>query len=248
MKTKCWKKTVMLALLIAIVLTAVGCGKAQALVEQGVKQLEDQEYETAAQTFEEARTSRRWYDSAKEEDILLYRAEALMGAQEFESALKVYEGLVEKDPDNSRFLQDQGLALFALSRYEEASDAFLQAAKDDPSAYEYAGRAMEALARYEEAEDYYSQALSKDPENGDLYLSLVNCRMQREDYTGAMELIDEGVKRADASALQGLLYRQAVCYEYLGEFETARDKMKAYVEQYPDDEAAKKEYEFLKSR
>ncbi len=230
-------------------LVLCACGKAQGLVETGVSQLEADEYAAAAQTFGDALSEHHWYDTVKEQDILLLRGEAFMGAGEFDSALKIYEGLLEKDDDNGQLLSDKGMALFGLQRYEEAKEAFLAAVNaGEPSAYEYAGRAAESMEDYEAAEEYYGEAIRNTPTRAALYQSVANCKMLREDYEGALAEIDEGIRQADGKSLQGLLYQQAVCYEYMGEYETALDKMTDYVAQYPEDEAAKKEYEFLLSR
>ena len=47
---------------------------------------------------------------------------------------------------------------------------------------------------------------------------------------------------------QELLYNQAVCYEYLRDFEKAEELFASYLSKYPNDPNAMKEYEFLMSR
>ena len=44
------------------------------------------------------------------------------------------------------------------------------------------------------------------------------------------------------------LQKLITCYEKLGDFDTAKEKAKLYLEKYPDDALIQKEYEFLKSR
>jgi len=39
-----------------------------------------------------------------------------------------------------------------------------------------------------------------------------------------------------------------VAYEYLGEYEQAYELLKTYLQKYPDDEQAKREYDFLSTR
>jgi hypothetical protein len=48
--------------------------------------------------------------------------------------------------------------------------------------------------------------------------------------------------------IQQLRFNQIVAYEYLGEFEKASALMNGYLESYPDDEQAVREYEFLRTR
>ena len=45
-----------------------------------------------------------------------------------------------------------------------------------------------------------------------------------------------------------MLYNEIVAYEYKRDFATAKEKMKIYLEQYPEDEAALRENEFLSTR
>ena len=76
----------------------------------------------------------------------------------------------------------------------------------------------------------------------------------------AAELVREG-KYADAydafavyAKLDGTLtgraavYNQAVCAEYMGNYQEAHEILSKYLEMYPDDEAAKKEAEFCRTR
>ena len=47
---------------------------------------------------------------------------------------------------------------------------------------------------------------------------------------------------------QILKFNQIVAYEYLGEFDQANVLMRSYLQIYPDDQEALREYEFLRSR
>ena len=48
--------------------------------------------------------------------------------------------------------------------------------------------------------------------------------------------------------LQELKFNRIVASEYTGDFSQARTMMEEYLQIYPDDARAKKEYEFLKTR
>ena len=52
----------------------------------------------------------------------------------------------------------------------------------------------------------------------------------------------------DATDLATIRKNTIICYENLGDFEKAKSLMEAYVADYPDDEEAKKDYTFLKTR
>jgi hypothetical protein len=44
------------------------------------------------------------------------------------------------------------------------------------------------------------------------------------------------------------MFNQIAAYEYTGNFKQATVLMEEYLKKYPEDEEAKREYEFLKSR
>ena len=67
-------------------------------------------------------------------------------------------------------------------------------------------------------------------------------------YDSALENIAQGLKENSKEDEQGLLYNEIVAYEYKRDFATAKEKMKTYLEQYPEDEAALRENEFLSTR
>ena len=73
--------------------------------------------------------------------------------------------------------------------------------------------------------------------------------MKQEKYSEAADAFERGVRVATGSdELRTLLFNRAVAYEYLGEFEKARDLFTTYLEQYSGDEEARHELEFLRTR
>ena len=62
------------------------------------------------------------------------------------------------------------------------------------------------------------------------------------------QCFNRALELGDRSLTQILKFNQIVAYEYLGDFEQADVLMKNYLQQYPDDQDALREYEFLKSR
>ena len=63
-----------------------------------------------------------------------------------------------------------------------------------------------------------------------------------------LNYFQSGLGCNDLSARKSLAFNEAVTYEYMLDFSTAKEKFKAYIDSYPDDAQAIKEYEFLKSR
>ena len=67
-------------------------------------------------------------------------------------------------------------------------------------------------------------------------------------YEEALKAFQAGLKCEDTSLHQSLRYNEAIAYEFLADFDTAKKLMAAYLKDYPNDETAKREYEFLKTR
>ena len=72
--------------------------------------------------------------------------------------------------------------------------------------------------------------------------------MEQGDYDGALVTLESGIAQGEGESLKELLGNEIAVYEQKGDFETAKLKMESYLERYPDDEKAQREYIFLKTR
>ena len=61
-------------------------------------------------------------------------------------------------------------------------------------------------------------------------------------------MLEAGIAAGEGALLQELLGNEIAVYERMGDFETAKLKMESYLEHYPEDERAQREYVFLKTR
>ena len=147
--------------------------------------------------------------------------------------------------------------------YEQAVTLFQEAASSDDrdkAAQGYRGLGM----AYYETEDYeaalsaFQSALDNGTEQTtQLYNLMGVCAMQTEDYADALSYIQSGLALADsqegedapdASLIQEMKYNEIICCERQGDWDTAKEKIAEYLTDYPDDEAAQKESEFLETR
>ena len=74
------------------------------------------------------------------------------------------------------------------------------------------------------------------------------CKMEMRDYEGALQAFQQAMQVEDNSMLQVLKMTEVVAYEKLGEHKQAKALLGHSLKTYPDDETAKREYEFLKTR
>lgn len=254
MKKEKTSRRLVLPALIAAAISLTACGTAKQQMEDGIAQLDRGEYAAAADTFMTVLENMQWYDGLDRTEVLLYRGEALLGEGEYESARKVYEGLREKDAENADYPLYSGIASLGAKDYIAAEESFLAAAENgNEEAYEYAGQAAEAQKDYEKAASYYQKALNEEPENVSVYASVGRCMIAGESYEEGLRILKEGISAAEKTGgeetvLQELLWEEAVIYEYMGDYAEARDKFAAYLQQYPEDAEAQKEYAFLLTR
>lgn len=101
-------------------------------------------------------------------------------------------------------------------------------------------------------EDYavtlYQSYVAEDPQQQLAYERVAAYELKQGDYDAALTAIQDGIAMGDAGSLRQLLASEVAVYEQKRDFATAKEKMESYLESYPDDEKAAREYEFLKTR
>lgn len=142
-----------------------------------------------------------------------------------------------------------GRIYYYLGEYEKAYLALEQAKeKGGEESYLYLGRAYEATGDYNYASNVYTSYLSSHDGSAELYNQLGLCEMAKGDYQKALEAFQTGMQLEENDILQTLSFNEIAAYEYLGEYERAYALLGNYLNNYPDDKQAKREYDFLSTR
>lgn len=142
-----------------------------------------------------------------------------------------------------------GKIYYYLGDYQNAYITLEEArAEGIPESYLYLGKAYEATGDYNYAVNVYTSYLNKYEGDAEAYNQLGLCEMTRGEYAKALEAFQAGIQLPENALLQTLSFNEIVAYEYLGEYEQACELLKTYLQKYPDDEQAKREYDFLSSR
>ena len=81
-----------------------------------------------------------------------------------------------------------------------------------------------------------------------MYNQLGLCEIARGEYQKALEAFQAGKKLENTTMMQTLSFNEIVAYEHMGEFQQALSLMESYLKNYPDDQQARREYEFLSTR
>ena len=144
---------------------------------------------------------------------------------------------------------DSGRIYYYLGDYQKAYLA-LEEAKDKGGAdsYLYLGRAYEATGDYNYASSVYNNYLSKQGPNAEIYNQLGLCEMAKKEYQKALDAFQAGKQIEGNSLMQTLAFNEIVAYEYLEEYQKASVLLNAYLQNYPDDQTAIREQQFLSTR
>ena len=210
---------------------------------RGIVQLRMGNYELAKPDFDKAiELAPDDYDQLVE----IYKVMDETGYQEMGAAY--LEAAVQNAP-KTMGNYDKGRIYFYLGDFESARN-YLEQARDagDAQATYYLGKTWENLGEYNYAASVYLSYLQDQGESALIYNQLALCYMQLEDYTSALSALQSGLALEDTALKQTLSFNQVVLYEKQGDFKQAAALMGKYVQDYPDDAAAVREYEFLRSR
>ncbi len=102
---------------------------------------------------------------------------------------------------------------------------------------------------YDKAKEYFERYLSSASVDSPAVCNdLACCCIYDKDYEKAKEWIDKGLTYGQSGVLRDLKKNEIVCLEQMGRLNEAREKLESFVTEYPDDEAAKTEYEYLGTR
>ena len=185
-------------------------------------------------------------------------------SSDYDMRIEIAQALIEKDyeEEGKAYLQaalgsnekkisdyDKGRLSYYMGDYENARN-YLESAKGNKNAENVLllGQTYEKLGDFNYAASIYSNYLTDNPDNVILFNRLGMCKLQAGDAESALEYFEQALALEDPSMTQVLKFNQIVAYEYLGEFDQASVLMKNYLQIYPDDQDAVREYEFLKSR
>lgn len=142
-----------------------------------------------------------------------------------------------------------GRIYYYLGEYQKAYLALEEAKeKGGAESYLYLGRAYEATGDYNYAANVYNSWLAKNEGNPEMYNQLGLCELNRGECQKALEAFQAGKQLGGGGMMQSLSFNEVVAYERLGDFEQARALLGTYLNNYPDDANAKREFEFLSTR
>lgn len=172
-----------------------------------------------------------------------------MQAAGFGEEGKAYLSEFMSEKEKSLSDGDKGTIYYYLEDYQNARtylDGFVNGNDADKSLI--LGQTYEKLGDMNYATVVYQTYLDVNTPDSAIYNSLGMCLMNQEKYEEALTAFEAGIDVEGASYQQELKYNRIVANEYLGNFSQAKSLMEEYLQTYPDDAKAKREYEFLQTR
>lgn len=147
-----------------------------------------------------------------------------------------------------------GAELLEEKKYTEAAERFQKAIdqeKDLGEAYRGLGICYWEQEDYKKAGEAFEKALENGAEKtATIYNFLGICELKEGSVKKAAFYFQNGQTKegADEELLKEMAFNEIVAYEADGDYASAKNKLKDYVEKYPDDERAAKELEFLNTQ
>lgn len=215
----------------------------QAFFLRGELYIEQGDMEKAGRDFERA------LDGCRDYDLYINIYQRYLDENKIVDGNSYLEKALEIMPETGEDYYHRGRIYVYQESYEKAKETLLT------SMQKGYGDAMLLLGDvYLRTDDpasaraMYQEYLQKSEHGAKAYNGLAICDIYEKNYDSALQHIRSGLELNDEDANQGLLYNEIAVYEYKKEFVTAREKMKAYLERYPDDEDGLRENEFLSTR
>ena len=144
---------------------------------------------------------------------------------------------------------EKGQICYYLEDYESAKTYLEKAVEaEGERAALFLGRTYEYLGDPNYAVSVYSAYINQQDASAEIINQMGICKMNMEDYAGALSAFQLAMKAPDCQIMQSLKFNEIVAYEYMGDFEKAETLMNSYIKLYPDDADAKREADFLKTR
>lgn len=144
---------------------------------------------------------------------------------------------------------EKGRICYYLEDYENAR-TYLEKARDE-GGYEavlFLGKTYETLGDNNYAISVYNTYLESNGSNPQVLNQMGLCKMQTGDYDGALTAFQTAMNIEDNGMMQTLKMNEIIAYEKLEDYKKAAVLLESYLQTYPDDEEAQREYIFLQTR
>lgn len=189
------------------------------------------------------------YDE-KNKNAYYFRGNLYLAVNDIDNAYKDFDKVEELLPkDSEEYHCTRGKINYLKGEINNAIDELNKAIeKGSNDALLYLGMIYKDKGDLQGAKEVLEKYLENDSTNAQVYSVLGMCEVQNENYEKALEYFEKGLPHATGNAWAEIMKNEVAVYEKQGDFEKAKEVMAQYIEVCPNDEAAMREYEFLKTR
>ena len=208
---------------------------------RGCVYLKNNESDKAKEDFDKA------IQYASDDEMYLHIYNSLEGAGYTDEAEKYLAQALEKRAGRTaRNYTVKGQIYLLKEDLPSAEEQLLKAVdKGDVEGNLYLAQVYQRQGKTEEAEACIGAYIEEYPESSVAYNEKGLKEMEQGNYDKALELFNQGLNQQKVTNAQELRSNQIAAYEYSGDYDSAKEAMESYLKDYPEDEAAKREYLFL---
>lgn len=185
----------------------------------------------------------------KEYDLYIGVSEALGAHGKDKEALEYLNQALEISGNSAYDKMQKGRIHFMLGETDEAISLLEEAIKGkEEEAYYHLAEIQEALGNEKEAQDNITAYIESDDVDSYNLFHVANDQLGKGNYEMAIQCLTQALELDSVPNKQMIMKTLVIAYEHNRDFEAAKMLMKEYVESYPDDEEAFREYTFLETR
>jgi len=194
------------------------------------------------------------YASAIERDKNEYNLyigvyEALTAHGKEKEALEYLNQALEVSGNSAYDKMQKGRINFLLGETDTAVSLLEEAVKGkEEEAYYHLAEIQEALGNEKAAQENIEAYIASDDVDSYNLFHVANDQLGKGNYEMAIDCLNQALALENVPNKQMIMKTLVIAYEQNRDFEAAKELMAEYVEDYPDDEAAKREYTFLETR
>lgn len=176
-------------------------------------------------------------------------AENLMNAGYHDEADAILNQALEVKGEEAEDYREKGRTYCLLEQYDSARTYLDKAINlGDTEAVFYLAKMLEAQGDTEQAGKLYESYIGENSSDTETLNALGCTKLKEGNYEQALVFFQTALQNENPANEQELRRNEIAALEYMLDFAGAKEKMKSYVKDYPEDEAAAREYEFLQSR
>ena len=221
--------------------------------KQGTEYYNKGDYATALEYFNDALDEKQLFSKKTDMNIHMYIADICLQQQRYTDAVDEYKRVElykKADKEQTEILKNMSQALsdFNKGNYAGTVDLFMKAAEAGyTTMYVYAGTCYEETEQYDKMLECYDKYIAEYGYNSYLYTQLAAYYLKTGDLDQAYGYIQTGLT-SDKTYNLNLRLLEIAYYEAMSNYDEAFGLVSDLLTQYPDNEQAQKEYDFLYTR